>query len=88
MFVTTRRRQWTTKGNKSGSIRKETENNPGDVVSVEQIQSAQTGLVPQLSGKLTSAHIWDAQFMVDHFSDLTYVHLMRSTIQEHNLSGK
>ena len=38
MFVTTSRRQLTTKGNKSGSIRKETENNPGDAVSVEQLQ--------------------------------------------------
>ena len=26
--------------------------------------------------------------MVDHFSDLTYVHLMISTIQEENLLGK
>ena len=35
-------------------------------VSVDQLQSAQTGLLPQLLGKLTSARIWSAEVMVDH----------------------
>ena len=39
------------------------------VVSVDQLHSDQTVLVPQLSGKLTSARIWSAQVMVGHFSD-------------------
>ena len=30
MFGTARRKQWITKGNKSGSIRKDNENKPGD----------------------------------------------------------
>ena len=51
------RRQWRTKGNKSGSIRNETDNKPGDGVSVDQLQSAQPGLVPKFSDKLTSALI-------------------------------
>ena len=69
------------KGKKPGSIRKETKNKPGYGVSVDQVKSDQPGLVPQLSGKLTSAHIWSAQVMVDNFSDLTYVHLIKRTIQ-------
>ena len=32
--------------------------------------------------------IWVTQVMVDHFSDLTYVHLTRITSQEETLSGK
>ena len=88
MFGTTRRRKCRKKGKKQGSIGKETDNNIGDKVSVDQLQSYQPGLVPQLPGKLTSAHIWDAQVMVEHFSDLTYVQLTRSIILEETLLKK
>ena len=81
MFVTARRIKWTKKGNKSEFIRNDTDNNPGYGSSIDQLQSYQPVLVPKFSGKLTSAHIWSAQVMVDHFSDLTYVQLMRSTNQ-------
>ena len=82
MFGTSRIRQYITKGDKPGSIRKKNYNKPGDAVSVDQLQSGQLGLVPQLSGKLTSVRIWAAQVMVDQFSYLTYVHLMISTTHE------
>ena len=49
--------QWITKANKLESIKKDTENKPVSGVSVDQLQSSQPGLVPQFSGKLTSAHI-------------------------------
>ena len=73
--------QWITKGKKLGYIMKETDNKPVASVSVDQLQSARPVLVPQFSGKLTSARIWVDQFMVDHFIDLTYVHIMIRTIQ-------
>ena len=63
-------------------------NKPRFGVSVDQIQSDQPILVPQLSGKLTSALICYAQVIVDHFSNLSYVHLTRIKNQEDNLSGK
>ena len=88
MFGTLSRSKWITKGKKSGSIRKENGNNPGDEVSVDQLQLDQPELVPQFSGKLTSTHIWSAQVMMDHFSDVTYLYLIRSTSQEETLSGK
>ena len=81
VFVTSRKSKFRTKGNKSGSKRKETDNNPGAAVSVDQLQSAHPGLVPKLSGKLTIVRIWYAQVMVDHFSGLAYVNLIRSTSQ-------
>ena len=65
MFGTKRRSQWIKKRNKSKSIRKYTDNNPGYGVSVDQLQSAQPVLVSQF----TSARIWYAQLMVDHFSE-------------------
>ena len=64
---------------KPKSIIKDTDNKPGAWVSLDQLQSAQTGLVPKFSVKLRSARIWDAQVIVENFSDLTYVNLMRST---------
>ena len=82
MFGTTRRRQWSKKGNKLGSIRNLTDNKPEYTVSVDQLQSAQPGSIPQLSGKLTSKRIWAAQFMVDNLSYLIFVHLMRNPSQE------
>ena len=48
MFGTSSRRQCITKGNKSGSIKKETDNNPGAVVSVDQLQSAHKISFPKL----------------------------------------
>ena len=38
IFGTERKREKITKGNKTGSIRKETDNNPGAGVSVDQLQ--------------------------------------------------
>ena len=70
------------------SIIKDTENEAVYVVSLDQLQSSQLGLVPQLSGKFTSASIWDAQVIVDDFSDLIYVHIMISTSQEVNFALK
>ena len=46
MFGTSSRSQWRKKGKKSGSTGKETGNNPGALVSVDQLQSAQLVLVP------------------------------------------
>ena len=65
---------------------KETDNKPRAAVLVDQLQSSHPGLVPQISGKLTSARIWSSQVMVDHFSYLTYLNLTISTIQEETLS--
>ena len=50
---------------------------PGDGVSVDQIVSAQPGLIPQMSGFLTNQRLWGATTFFDHVSDYVYVHLMR-----------
>ena len=71
-----------TKGMILGSISKETENNPGSVVSVYPLHLDHPGLVTKLSGKLTSVCIWSAKVIVDRFSYWNYVHLMKITSQE------
>ena len=48
----------------------------GDGVSVDQIVSAQPGLIPQMSVFLTNQRLWGATTFVDHVSDYVYVHLM------------
>ena len=82
-FGTAHRRPWRVKGKKSGSIRKANQVEPGDGVSIDQIVSAQPGLIPQMSGFLTSRRIWGVTTFCDHVSDFVYVHLMRDfTVDE------
>ena len=49
---------------------------PGDVVSTDQLISPTLGFVPTHRGKPTLQRYMGATIFVDHFSDLTYVHLM------------
>jgi hypothetical protein len=53
-FGAAHQRPWCTKGKKSGSICKLDQTKPGDGVSVDQIISAQPGLIHQMAGFLTS----------------------------------
>ena len=50
---------------------------------MDQIVSAQPGLIPQMSGFLTSRRIWGCTTFCDHVSDFVYVHLVRDfTVDE------
>ena len=87
-FGTARRRPWRAKGKKHGSIRKKTETRPGDGQSLDQIVSAQPGLIPQMSGFLTSQRLWGATVVVDHVTDYIYCHLMKDFTLEETLNAK
>ena len=80
-------RPWRSKG-KPGTIRREDEIEPGVCVSVDQLVSAQPGLIPQMSGYLTNLRIWGATVFVDHFSDYVYVALMRDLSLDETLNAK
>ena len=56
-FGTAQRRPWRNKGKKNSSIQKPDQTKPGNGVSVDQIISAQLGLIPQMAGFLTSKQI-------------------------------
>eukprot|EP00957_Ditylum_brightwellii_P055795 4227667-Ditylum_brightwellii.AAC.1 len=59
MFGEAHRKPWRTKGSK-GSIREEDETEPAHGISTDQLVSHQSGLVLQLSGKLTNQRITGA----------------------------
>ena len=87
IFGTSHRRPWRSKGT-PGSIRKDDETEPGDCVSMDQLVSAQPGLIPQMSGFLTNARIWGSTVFVDHVSDYVYVALMRNLTLDETLLAK
>jgi hypothetical protein len=86
-FGAAHRRPWRVKGKKSGSICKAKEVEPGDGQSIDQIVSAQPGLIPQMSGFLTSERYFGATTIVDHVSDYVYVHLMKNLSLDETLIG-
>ena len=43
---------------------------------MDQLVSAQPGLIPQMSGSLTNLRIMGVTMFVDHYSDHTYIYLM------------
>ncbi len=80
-------RLWRLKKDGSGSIRRPEHVKPGDGVSMDQVVLAQPGLIPQMSGFLTSRQIWGYTTCCDHLSDYVYVHLMRNfTVDENFLA--
>ncbi len=81
-------RPWRRKGKATGSIRKPTEVQPGDGTSVDQIGSAQPGLIPQMAGFPTSDRIWGTTIFCNHVSNVGYVHLMRNFTLEETLLEK
>jgi hypothetical protein len=87
-FGTAHRCPWHTKGKKSGSIRKPDQPKPGDGLSVDQIISAQPGLIPQMAGFLTSKQIRGCTTFIDHFSNDIYVHLMKDFTTMETLLAK
>ena len=76
-FGQAHRRPWCTKGKKIGSIQTPDQIKTVNGVSVDQIISAQPGLIPQMSGFITNQRIWGVTTFVNHVSDLVYVLLMR-----------
>ena len=61
---------------------------PGECVSVGQLESSITGFVAQLKGKLTKRRYKCATVFVDHYSDLTYIHLHSRLTSEETVEAK
>ena len=55
---------------------------------MDHLVSAQPGLIPQITGKLTGQQINGATVIVDHHSDHVYVYLMRNLTLEETLLAK
>ncbi len=87
LFCTCHRKPWCLKGSK-GLIRKETDDAPGKCVSMDQMVSAQPGLIPQMTGFLANLHIWGATIVVDHYLDYVFVDLMPDLTLDETLLAK
>ena len=60
----------------------------GQCVSVDQIESHTPGFLAQIKGFITRRRYRAATVFVDHFSDLSYVHLQSSTTGADTLDAK
>lgn len=81
------RRPWRTKPALT-DVKSENATAPGEVVSVDQIESPVPGLVGQSKGIPTKARTRVATIYVDHFSSLSFVYLQQSTTGEETMRSK
>ena len=91
LFGQAHRKPWRSKSTKDGKksvLRGPQIKNPGDCIAVDQIVSAQPGLVPQDKGLMTRARIWGATVFVDYADSFTYVVLMPDLGGESTLAAK
>jgi hypothetical protein len=61
---------------------------PGARTSTDQLVSAQSGLISQISGKLTHQCVNGSTIFVDHFSDHVYAYLMRDLTLDETIAAK
>lgn len=81
------RRSWRS-GAIPNTIRNAAGFNAGAMVSTDQMISADPGLMPQVTGKLTSLRIWGATVFIDHATNFSYVHLMQRLTTDNTVTAK
>ena len=80
------RKPWRMKGRSPNSSRMATE--PGQIVSVDQLESPTPGFIAQLKGTLTKQCYKYATVFVDQYSRLSYVHLQRTITSDETVQAK
>ncbi|KAI2511676.1 hypothetical protein MHU86_2742 [Fragilaria crotonensis] len=73
-------------GQQGGKLR--TASEPGQCISIDQLESSTPGLIAQIKGWLTKKRYKVATIFVDHFSGLSYIHLQKSTNADETLEAK
>lgn len=61
---------------------------PGQLIYIDQLISPTPGLIAQMTGKPTVLRYTCATIFVDHVSDLTFIHLQKSTAATETVQGK
>jgi transposase InsO family protein len=79
---------WRHKPNKDEAKNRRENLAPGEVVSVDQIESSIPGLLAQITGSLTRRRIVGSSVYVDHGSDLSYIYHHTSMGSEETVKGK
>ncbi len=88
LFGQAHKRPWQSKSKQKHPICKPTDDAPGKKASLDQMVSAQPGLIPQMSGCLTNLRVMAARIFVDHFLDHVYVYLMKDLTLSETLLAK
>ena len=82
------RTQWRHKPCKGAKTKKRELLSPGDVVSVDQLESSTPGFLAQIMGTLTRKRIIGTSVYVDQASDLSYIYHHTSLSSEETVKGK
>ena len=61
---------------------------PGQIVSVDQLESNSPGLIAQLKGKLTQQHHKYATVFIDQFSGYTFIYLQKRLTTEETVMAR
>ena len=91
MFGAQHQTNWRTKSSKhskKSELRKEYLTKPGQRVGVDQMISAQPGLIPQEKGNLTRERIWACTVFVDYYTIYVFVALLRDLTADSRLATK
>ena len=80
------KRPWRVKGEDKKATKTVTK--PGQIVSVDQLESNTPGLIAQLKGKLTQQRYKYATVFVDQYSGYTFVYLQRRLTSEETVMAK
>ena len=80
------KRPWRVKGDDKQSTKVATR--PGQIVSVDQLESNTPGFIAQLKGKLTQQRYNHATVFVDQYSGYSFVHLQRRITSEETVQAK
>jgi hypothetical protein len=82
------RKPWRGKGKRYKQIHLKKTPHPGEVVSVDQLESSIPGFIGQMTGNSTNQHIVASTAYVDHASDLSYVYHQTSMTSGETLKSK
>ena len=77
MFGCAHKKPWRVKVKEKHVSRSESETAAGDNTSLDALSSITPGIIPQMSGFLTSDRFWAATVFVDHATSYMYTHLQR-----------
>ena len=74
MFGFAHKKPWRVKGKDKHVIRSESKTDAVDNTSLESLMSSTPGIIPQMSGFLTSDRFWTSTVFVDHDTSYMYIH--------------
>ena len=77
---------WRVKGEDKKATKAATQ--PGQIVSMDQLESNTHGFIAQLKGKLTQQRYRYAMVFVDQFSGYTFVYLQRHITSDETVKAK